>query len=74
MGGALLAKYSGYPVYPLAHNAGVYWPKHSFIKYPGTITVSIGEPFTVEDLSPDEINEKVKSWISAETNKMPSNV
>ena len=74
MGGALLAKYSGYPVYPLAHNAGVYWPKHSFIKYPGTITVSIGEPFTVEDLSPDEINEKVKSWISAETKKMPSNV
>ncbi len=71
MGGALLAKHSGYPVYPLAHNAGEFWPRHSFIKYPGTITVSIGKPFSVDDLKPDEINDKVRAWINAEIAKMP---
>jgi len=71
MGGALLAQYSGYPVYPIAHNAGECWPRHSFIKYPGTITLVIGKPFSVEGLKPDEINDKVRLWIEAEVEKMP---
>jgi len=71
MGGALLADYSGYPIYPLAHNAGVYWPRHSYIKYPGTIRVVIGKPFSAKGLDPDEINDKVRTWIEAETAKMP---
>ncbi|MEH6456125.1 MAG: lysophospholipid acyltransferase family protein [Cocleimonas sp.] len=71
MGGALLAQHSGYPVYPVAHNAGEFWPRHSFIKHPGTITLSIGKPFSVEGLNPDEINDKVRSWIDAEIAKMP---
>ncbi len=77
MGGALLAEYcatqgSPYPVYPVAHNAGECWPRHSFIKLPGTITVSIGKPFSVEGMSPAEINDKVKNWIETETKKMPT--
>lgn len=80
MGGALLAHYcveqsddgKGYPIYPLAHNAGQCWPRHSYIKLPGTITVSIGKPFTVEGLDPVEINNKVRDWIEAEVKKMPS--
>jgi len=79
MGGALLAKYcadnsedgKGYPVYPLAHNAGECWPRHSYIKLPGTITVSIGKPFNVEGLDPNKINNKVKKWIEEEIEKMP---
>jgi len=79
MGGALLAEYcarqsedgKGYPIYPLAHNAGECWPRHSYIKYPGTITVSIGQPFTVEGLEPGEINDKVREWIEDEVKKMP---
>lgn len=79
MGGALLADYcvknsddgKGYPIYPLAHNAGECWPRHSYIKLPGTITVSIGKPFTVEGLGPSEINDKVREWIEAEIEKMP---
>jgi len=71
MGGALLAHYAGYPIYPVAHNAGVFWPKHSYIKYPGTITMIIGKPFSVKGLEPDEINAKVRSWIEAEVEKMP---
>ena len=79
MGGALLAQFcaeqsndgEGYPIYPLAHNAGKCWPRHSFIKRPGTITVSIGQPFSVKGLEPTEINDKVKEWIEAEVEKMP---
>lgn len=80
MGGALLAHYcathaeagsEGYPVYPVAHNAGELWPRHSYIKYPGTITMIIGEPFSVKGMSPDQINEKVKNWITEQTAKMP---
>ena len=82
MGGALLANYcaessddgKGYPVYPLAHNAGECWPRHSYIKRPGTITVSVGKPFSVEGLNPGEINDKVRDWIEAEIKKMPSAV
>ncbi len=80
MGGALLAHYCatesvggvGYPVYPLAHNAGKLWPRHSYIKYPGIITVSLGKPFSVEGLEPAGINDKVKTWIEAEVEKMPA--
>ncbi len=79
MGGALLAHYcatnskdgEGYPVYPMAHNAGECWPRHSYIKRPGTITVSIGQPFSVKGLDPAEINDKVREWIEAEIEKMP---
>ncbi len=42
IGGALLAQKSEYPVIPLAHNAGEYWPRYSFFKYPGVIKVKIG--------------------------------
>jgi len=79
MGGAILATYcadssedgEGYPVYPMAHNAGECWPRHSYIKHPGTITVSIGQPFSVKGLDPASINDKVKEWIESEVEKMP---
>jgi len=82
MGGAFLAHHcatnsedgEGYPIYPLAHNAGECWPRHSYIKRPGTITVSIGQPFSVKGLEPTEINDKVREWIEAEVEKMPTAV
>src|SRR5579862_2919395 len=42
LGGARLAEATGYPVIPVAHNAGYYWPKGKFIKNPGTIRIVIG--------------------------------
>lgn len=32
------------PVVPIALNSGVYWPRRSFLKNPGTITVSVLPP------------------------------
>ena len=63
MGGAILAAESGYPVLPVAHNAGEYWPRHSFIKWPGTITVSIGPYIESEGRKAEEIMEDARGWI-----------
>ena len=63
IGGALLAEKSGYPVVPVAHNAGEFWPKHSFIKWPGTIDVVIGPAIQSKGRSADEINTDVFNWI-----------
>lgn len=63
IGGALLAENSGYPVIPVAHNAGEFWPRHSFIKWPGTISVVIGPAIETKGRSANEINEEVFNWI-----------
>jgi 1-acyl-sn-glycerol-3-phosphate acyltransferase len=63
IGGALLASKSGYPVIPVAHNAGEFWPRHSFIKWPGTISVVIGPAIDAKDRSAEEINTEVFNWI-----------
>ncbi|HHJ34746.1 MAG TPA: 1-acyl-sn-glycerol-3-phosphate acyltransferase [Gammaproteobacteria bacterium] len=65
IGGALLAEKSGYPVIPIAHNAGEFWPRHSFIKWPGTISVVIGPAIQTKGRLADEINEEVSNWIES---------
>ncbi len=66
MGGFIFASRMKHPVLPVAHNAGEFWPKHSFIKYPGTITVSIGEAFDAYGMEPDEVKNRVETWIKQE--------
>ncbi len=66
MGGALLASRTKTPIVPIAHNAGECWPRNSFTKKPGTITVRIGPLIYPEDLTPEELNEKVQSWIESQ--------
>lgn len=63
IGGALLAEKSGYPVIPIAHNAGEYWPRHSFIKWPGTIKVVIGPAIETKGRLAEDINTDVYNWI-----------
>ena len=66
LGGSILASQAKFPVVPVAHNAGEFWPKHSFIKYPGTITVVIGKPIKAYGRKPEEINEETKNWIETQ--------
>jgi 1-acyl-sn-glycerol-3-phosphate acyltransferase len=66
IGGALLAEKSGYPVIPVAHNAGEFWRKNAFIKYPGTIQVRIGEMIDSKSISPRELNQKTENWIEGQ--------
>ncbi len=70
IGGALLAEKSGYPVIPIAHNAGEFWPRHSFIKWPGTISVVIGPAIETKGRSADEINKDVFEWIETTMKKI----
>jgi len=70
IGGAWLATHTNTPVLPVAHNAGEYWGRNSFLKYPGTITVSIGAPIDATGMKPNELNEKVQAWIETEMGKI----
>jgi len=63
MGGAILASETGRPVVPIAHNAGEYWPRHSFLKWPGEIRVVIGEPIETAGRPPEEINAAAREFI-----------
>ncbi len=63
-GGAMLASKSGYPVVPVAHNAGSFWPRRGLLKKPGTIELHIGSPIETSGLKPGEINQRAESWIN----------
>jgi len=63
IGGAWLAAASGAPVVPVAHNAGLLWPRYAFLKRPGTITVRIGPPIDSAGRDPATINSLAKTWI-----------
>lgn len=63
LGGAILAQKTGYAILPVAHNAGEFWPRHSWIKWPGTIKVVIGKPILPEDKKPEEIIRQVEKWV-----------
>ena len=62
-GGALLAAKTGYPVVPVAHNAGSYWPKNSLDKWPGTIRMVIGPVIQPAGKSVEEITNEAEQWI-----------
>lgn len=62
IGGAWLASGSEATVVPVAHNAGHHWPRNSFLKYPGTIKVVIGEPFSAKGMKPDQVNQRIEAW------------
>lgn len=63
-GGAILAEKSGYPVIPVAHNSGHCWPRYSFLKYPGTITVKIGPVIDTKGRKAADINAEAAEWIA----------
>lgn len=65
-GGALLAHKSGCPVVPVAHNAGKFWPRNSFLKYPGVIQVRIGPLIESKEKSASEINREAEAWIEGQ--------
>lgn len=66
IGGAWLATHTKTQVLPVAHNAGEYWPKNSFIKKPGVINIHIGKPIQTAGLKADVLNHQVESWIESE--------
>ncbi|HEX2826608.1 MAG TPA: lysophospholipid acyltransferase family protein [Burkholderiales bacterium] len=70
-GGARLALHTGAPVVPVAHNAGDCWPRNSFLKRAGTVTISVGPAFRPHagEQAPDFMN-RVAEWIETETRRI----
>lgn len=69
-GGARLAIRTGAPVVPIAVNAGVCWPKGSWLKRPGRVTVSIGPPIQTLGRTPDQVNSETAHWIESEMRRI----
>ncbi len=65
-GGTRLAIDTNTVVVPIAHNSGECWPKNSFLKRPGLITVSIGKPISPDNHTPDSLLQEVENWIESE--------
>lgn len=71
-GGARLALAAGARIVPIAHNAGNCWPRRSFIKRPGLITVIIGAPIAAAQQEDDTLTEQVESWIGEQLRQLES--
>ncbi len=69
-GGAALAHHSQTPIIPVAHNAGLCVPSHSFILRPGTITVRIGKPIYSEGRNKKELYDESTQWIEFNRDKL----
>ncbi|EGV35831.1 lysophospholipid acyltransferase family protein [Neisseria weaveri] len=63
LGAARMAKMFEMDMVPIALNSGEFWPRNSFFKYPGEITVVIGEPIAHDSGSAEELMAKCEHWI-----------
>lgn len=64
-GGAALAKLSGVPILPISHNAGAHWPATSWLKYSGTVQVTIGPAIDSSLDNARSLTDKARSWIAS---------
>lgn len=70
-GGAWLAMQTGAAVLPVAHNAGDHWPRNSFLKYPGVVTVSVGPPVRAhKDMKAPALMDRIEDWIENEMRRI----
>jgi 1-acyl-sn-glycerol-3-phosphate acyltransferase len=69
-GGSRLAVRLEVPVVPIAHNAGECWPRNSFVKKPGLITVSIGPTLSSSGHTSDSLMSEVERWIENEMRRL----
>lgn len=70
IGGSVVAAETGTPLAPVAHNAGEFWPRHSFIKWPGVIDVRFGPVIPAEGKSPETLRTEAQTWIESEMDKL----
>ncbi|HEV8077785.1 MAG TPA: lysophospholipid acyltransferase family protein [Marinobacter sp.] len=70
-GGADIACSAGVAVVPVAHNGAECWPHKHFLKYPGTITIVIGEAIDTTGRDRTDVTEQVKNWIEEQIDAMP---
>lgn len=69
--GADIACTTGRPIIPIAHNAADCWPHKHYLKYPGTVTIVVGEPIFSEGRDRKVLTEEVRQWIEATMASLP---
>ena len=71
IGGGMLAERSGYPILPIAHNAGVFWRRRALVKYPGTVDMIVGRLIPTEGRRANAIMADVENWIESTVAALP---
>ena len=74
VGGFVLAKEANSPILPVAHDAGRLWPRQSFLKTPGTISLYIGKPMSTADLTPEQIRQQYANWLQTTRDEIKQNI
>ncbi len=69
VGVGVLYEHLDLPIVPMALNAGLYWPRRSFIKRPGTIVVEILPPI-LPGLSRSAVMQELETRLEAATDRL----
>jgi 1-acyl-sn-glycerol-3-phosphate acyltransferase len=65
-GGVRLAMSTQTDILPVAQNSAAIWPRNTFLKRPGVITLSIGPVITVAGKTEEQLQLEVEAWIEGE--------
>ncbi len=66
LGAARMAKQLEMNIVPVALNSGEFWPKNSFLKYPGTIDIIIGPQIPHTLGGPEVLMQTCETWIETQ--------
>jgi 1-acyl-sn-glycerol-3-phosphate acyltransferase len=69
-GGTRLAVATGAPVIPIAVTSARCWPRKAFVKFPGVVDVSIGQPIPSEGRTAEDLMAQVQEWIEGEMRRL----
>jgi len=69
--GAALALQAGSPLVPVAHNAGLFWPRQALRKAPGVIDLVIGPPIMPDGRSAADLTREAEAWIENTCRQLP---
>ena len=65
-GGVRLAISTQTDILPVAQNSAAIWPRNTFLKHPGVITLSIGPVISVAGKTEEQLQLEVEAWIEGE--------
>ena len=69
-GATRLAIMTGAPVVPIAVTSAKCWPRKAFIRRPGIVDVSVGQPIDSRGRKHDELMAEVEYWIESEMRRL----
>jgi 1-acyl-sn-glycerol-3-phosphate acyltransferase len=69
IGVARMQEETGLPIIPLALNSGKFWPRKSWMKYPGCVTFKFLPPIEAGE-PPDQVIKKLQETLERESQKL----